>query len=80
MAVSSRDRPTRLATITTEPKYWDREALDQEIERVFDICHGLSAVLQFVPVVPELVRCDRRHSSDGDVRSLRAAEQKREVD
>ncbi len=34
-------RPTDALTYNqTEPKYWERAALDREIERVFDICQG----------------------------------------
>ena len=44
MAKRIESRPTAgLCHNSTEAKYWDRAGLDKEVERVFDICHGLYA-------------------------------------
>ncbi len=36
----SLEAPTRHALDWKNPEFWDEAALDREIERVFDICHG----------------------------------------
>ena len=36
----SLDAPTRHALDWKNPEFWDHAALDRELERVFDICHG----------------------------------------
>ncbi len=36
----SLDAPTRHALDWKNPDFWDHDALDRELERVYDICHG----------------------------------------
>ena len=36
----SLEAPTRHPLDWQNPEFYDREALDKELERVFDICHG----------------------------------------
>ncbi len=36
----SLEAPTRHALAWTDPQFYDADALDKELERVFDICHG----------------------------------------
>jgi len=51
-----------------EELYWKAEALDQEIERVFDICHGCRMCFNLCPSFPALFNSVDAH--DGDVRKL----------
>ena len=52
-------RPTDgLSYNPNEPKYWDRAGLDEEIERVFDICHGCRLCFNLCPSFPG--RCSMR--------------------
>ena len=48
-------RPTDALTYNpNEPKYWERAALDHEIERVFDICAGCRLCFNLCPSFPAL--------------------------
>jgi glycerol-3-phosphate dehydrogenase subunit C len=72
-------RPTDgLSYNSTEAKYWDRAGLDQEVERVFDICHGCRLCFNLCPSFPALF--DAVDRNDGDVRALTAAERQRVID
>jgi glycerol-3-phosphate dehydrogenase subunit C len=52
-----------------EPVYWDASALDGEIRRAFEICHGCRLCFKYCDSFPRLFRLlDERH--DGDVRRL----------
>ncbi|MFW6049963.1 MAG: heterodisulfide reductase-related iron-sulfur binding cluster [Myxococcota bacterium] len=39
-----------------DPRYWDPRDLEQELERVFGICHGCRMCVGFCPAFPELFR------------------------
>jgi Fe-S oxidoreductase len=53
-----------------EPKYWDRALLQNEIDRVFEICHGCRMCFKYCDSFPTLFSLlDERHA--GDVRRLR---------
>jgi glycerol-3-phosphate dehydrogenase subunit C len=71
-------RPTdALSYDPNETRYWEREKLDREINRIFDICHGCRLCFNLCPSFPALFKAiDER--GDEDVRELTAA-QKREV-
>ena len=57
----------------TEPLYWDAAALQEEITRVFEVCHGCRMCFKFCDSFPNLFdMIDNRH--DGDVRKLTAGE------
>jgi glycerol-3-phosphate dehydrogenase subunit C len=72
-------RPTDALTYNpNEPKYWEREKLDQEIERVFDICAGCRLCFNLCPSFPELFGA--LDQTDGDVRSLSATQNQRVID
>jgi glycerol-3-phosphate dehydrogenase subunit C len=58
--------------------YWDRDGLERELERVFEICHGCRLCFNLCPSFPELFNAVDRH--DGDVRKITAAETDRVVD
>jgi Fe-S oxidoreductase len=71
-------RPTDALTYdSNEPRYWERAQLDQEIDRVFDICAGCRLCLNLCPSFPALFKAIDDHGTE-DVRSLAPA-QKREV-
>ena len=62
----------------TEPKYWNRDGLNQEIDRVFDICHGCRLCFNLCPSFPELFNAV--DAANGEVRALSAAQKERVVD
>lgn len=50
--------------------YWEAEALDKEVRRAFEICHGCRMCFKFCDSFPKLFKLiDNEH--DGDVRRLR---------
>ena len=57
----------------SEPAYWDADALQGEIDRTFEICHGCRMCFKYCDSFPSLFSfLDDRH--DGDVRSITDAE------
>ena len=53
----------------TEEKYWDAAALDKEIKRTFEICHGCRLCFKYCDSFPSLFSfIDDKHG--GDVREL----------
>jgi glycerol-3-phosphate dehydrogenase subunit C len=57
----------------SEPKYWQREALDKEVTRAFEICHGCRMCFKYCDAFPDLFELiDQKH--DGDVTKLSRAE------
>lgn len=64
---------------TADPVYWDRAALNGEIERTFEICHGCRLCFKYCDSFPSLFSfIDDRH--DGDVRQLTGAETEQVMD
>lgn len=61
-----------------ESIYWDPKALEPELERIFEICHGCRLCFNLCPSFPELFHAVDRH--DGDVRKLTPAEKERVLD
>ena len=61
-----------------DARYWDQAALDQEIERVFEICHGCRLCFNLCPSFPELFQFIDAH--DGDVRKVTESETDRVFD
>ena len=57
----------------TEEKYWDESALNKEIERVFEVCHGCRMCFKYCDSFPILFRAID-DECDGDVRKLTAAD------
>ncbi len=56
-----------------EEKYWDAEALQAEIRRVFEVCHGCRMCFKYCDSFPDLFRfIDDNH--DGDVGKVTAEE------
>ena len=58
--------------------YWDQKALDAEVERVFEICHGCRLCFNLCPSFPSLFKAVDGH--DGNVRKLTRDETDRVVD
>ena len=50
----SLEAPTRHPIDWKQPDYYDREALDAELERVFDICHGCRRCVSLCNAFPTL--------------------------
>jgi Fe-S oxidoreductase len=60
-----------------EEKYWDADALNKEIERTFEICHGCRLCFKYCDSFPSLFSfLDEKY--DGDVRKL-TPENKEEI-
>lgn len=62
-----------------EPRYWEKGALDKEVTRAFELCHGCRMCFKYCdsfPLLFELI--DKSH--DGDVTRLSAAETDRVMD
>jgi len=72
-------RPTDgLSYDTTEPKYWNKEGLEKEIDRVFDICQGCRLCFNLCPSFPLLFEASDR--LDHDVRRMTPAEKERVIE
>ncbi len=57
----------------SEERYWDPAALDGEVRRTFEICHGCRLCFKYCDAFPRLFSLiDERH--EGDVLRLRPAE------
>jgi glycerol-3-phosphate dehydrogenase subunit C len=56
----------------SDPKYWDAEALDGEVTRVFEVCHGCRMCFKFCDAFPDLFKLI--DAKDGDVRRLGEAD------
>jgi glycerol-3-phosphate dehydrogenase subunit C len=63
----------------TEEKYWNKEGLNKEIERTFEICHGCRMCFKYCDSFPSLFKfIDDRH--DGDVRKITDTETEQIMD
>jgi len=58
--------------------YWDSQALEQEIDRIFEICHLCRLCFNLCPSFPALFEAVDRH--EGEVRELTPAEVDRVID
>ncbi|HWE54708.1 MAG TPA: heterodisulfide reductase-related iron-sulfur binding cluster [Acidimicrobiales bacterium] len=68
-------------TVTYDPEhpaYYDEKDLRQELERVYDLCHGCRLCVSLCPSFPTLFNIIDAH--DGDVPAMTPAEQDRVVD
>jgi glycerol-3-phosphate dehydrogenase subunit C len=62
----------------TDPKYFDPAALRDELDRVFDLCHGCRLCFNLCPSFPTLF--DFIDAKDGDVHALTDGEHRQVVD
>ena len=60
-----------LAYDPEEPSYWDEAALQREVARVFDVCHGCRMCFKYCDASRRCSRCSTT-THDGDVRALTA--------
>ena len=60
-----------------DPKYWDKAALDKEIVRTFDLCHGCRMCFKFCRAFPTLFEAVDQH---GDVRRIPEATRQQIID
>jgi Fe-S oxidoreductase len=83
--VSQTDKPVSyqptdgLSYDPDEARYWDAAALQKEVTRVFEVCHGCRMCFKFCdsfPILFDLI--DKKH--DGDVRKLAGPETDRVID
>lgn len=57
----------------SEEKYWSDSALDKEVQRTFEICHGCRLCFKYCDAFPSLFSLlDNKY--DGDVRRIKPAE------
>jgi len=62
-----------------EKKYWDKIALDKEIERTFEICHGCRMCFKYCDSFPTLFNfLDNQY--DGDVKKIKSKDTKKIMD
>ena len=62
----------------SDEKYWDEDALDKEVERVFEVCHGCRMCFKYCDSFPTLFSAIDEH--DGDVRELTPLDTQRVMD
>jgi glycerol-3-phosphate dehydrogenase subunit C len=81
MAKSISYSPTDGLTYDPEdPKYWEDDALDKEVERVFEICNGCRMCFKFCDSFPTLFSLVDDAAHDGDVRKLTQPEKQQVMD
>jgi len=63
----------------SDDRYWDSQALDKEVTRIFEICHGCRMCFKYCDSFPDLFSfIDDNH--DGDVKKLTSGEIKSVMD
>ncbi len=63
----------------SDSKYWNQEALDKEIERTFEICHGCRMCFKYCDSFPTLFNLiDNNY--DGDVKKIKTEDTNRIMD
>jgi len=63
-----------------DPKYWDDDALDKEVRRVFEICNGCRMCFKFCDSFPTLFSLLDDPKRDGDVHQLTKSDNDRVID
>lgn len=61
-----------------EPLFWDKNALQKELTRAFELCHGCRLCFKFCPAFPTLF--DAVDAAEGNVRALKPETTERVVD
>lgn len=62
----------------SDPRYWDAEALDDEVTRVFEVCHGCRMCFKFCDSFPDLFALI--DAKNGDVTRLEKGDKDRVMD
>jgi Fe-S oxidoreductase len=79
MSIISAQPTDGLTYDPSEPRYWQPEMLDKEVERAFDICNGCRMCFKYCDSFPTLFELlDEKY--DGDVRKLSDDEKDAVVD
>ena len=76
MREGSLDAPTRHALAWRDDEFYDAEAIDAEVRRVFDICHGCRRCFNFCDSFPRLFDLVDA-SPSGEVEGVASADFKR---
>jgi len=77
--IISHDPSDGLSYDPTEEEYWSEQSLQQEIIRIFEICHGCRLCFKYCDTFADLFALlDKKH--DGDVRRISAAETEQILD
>lgn len=69
MDVIAYDNVADVAYDAAEPTYWQKDSLQRELDRTFEICHGCRMCFKYCPSFPSLFSAIDGHA-DGDVRKL----------
>ena len=64
----------------TSTEFWDRQALDTELRRIFDICNGCRRCSALCPSFKDLLQSLDRDEIDGEAERLSGSDTKRVVD
>jgi Fe-S oxidoreductase len=72
----------RMAFDPRDPSFWDETAVDAELVRIFDICHGCRMCFNYCPSFPALFDAVDAHEErgEGEVHALTADEKWKVVD
>lgn len=62
----------------SDPRYWDAKALDDEVTRVFEICHGCRMCFKYCDAFPDLF--SMVDAKDGDVTKLGQGDKRKVMD
>jgi len=62
----------------SDPRYWDAKALDDEVTRVFEVCHGCRMCFKYCDAFPDLFALIDRNN--GDVKKLERGDKDRVMD
>ncbi len=63
-----------------DPKYWEDDALDKEVQRVFEVCNGCRMCFKFCDSFPTLFSLLDDAAHDGDVTKLTQPEKQKVMD
>src|SRR5262249_31886257 len=75
-------RSRTMAFDLRDPSFYDEDALDRELVRIFDICHGCRMCFNYCPSFPVLFDAIDQHElrSEGETQALTHAEKWKVVD
>ena len=74
MREGSLDAPVRFPLGWQEPWFWDEAALEKEMERVFDICHGCRRCFNLCDSFPRLFDLIDNGPTDNNLKAAIAGE------
>jgi glycerol-3-phosphate dehydrogenase subunit C len=82
VAINQSYMPTQgLSYDPSEPKYWDADALQEEVVRVFEVCHGCRMCFKYCDSFPDLFRfIDEAHGEGAGAKDLTPVEVEQVMD